>query len=90
MISFTVLGKPEPQGSARGFAYRGKDGKQHVAITSDNPKMKPWRQQVGWCALDAISRACNGGRIARKVPVRLTYRFSSNDRLAPKSGDGPP
>lgn len=74
-IAFTVLGRPEPQGSSKGFIYCGKDGKQRVAITSDNPQMKNWRQNVGWCALDAISRAANRGRIAREAPVRLTVSF---------------
>lgn len=69
-IAFTVLGKPEPQGSARAFLIKGK-----LRITSDNAKMKPWRQQVGWAALDACSRAAMPLPWPHKVPVRLTVLF---------------
>lgn len=49
-IAFTVLGHPEPQGSAKAFVVGGK-----ARITSDNAKMRPWRQQIGWEALRARS-----------------------------------
>lgn len=71
MISFTVLGTPEPQGSTRAFLVRGRP-----RITSDNPRMKPWRQQVGWEALRARAEAgYNEVYAGRHVPVRLTVDF---------------
>lgn len=41
MISFFVLGLPQPQGSAKAFVQNGR-----THITSDNPKMKSWRNDV--------------------------------------------
>ena len=76
-ISFTVLGKPQPQGSMKGFVIQGKDGKKPRAIlTSDNSKMKPYRQQVGWSALDARARAGYAGLFADKhVAVGVEFKF---------------
>ncbi len=51
-LSFTVIGKPEPQGSAR--AFMPKAGGRFPIVTSDNPKLKGWRKAVGFSALDAI------------------------------------
>lgn len=45
MLTFTVYGKPEPQGSTRAFVVKGRP-----IITSDNKKLKPWRQQVALTA----------------------------------------
>jgi Holliday junction resolvase RusA-like endonuclease len=67
-ISFTVLGHPEPQGSTRAFLMAGRP-----RVTSDNAKMKPWRQQVGWTAL----RARPGAQIfaAQHIPVKARFEF---------------
>ena len=46
VLQFTVLGKPQSQGSMKAFVIKGRP-----RLTSDNPAMKPWRQQVGWTAL---------------------------------------
>lgn len=46
-IIFTVPGIPQPQGSAR--AFMPKRGKFPV-VTSDNPKVKGWRQTVAQVA----------------------------------------
>lgn len=76
-ISFTVLGTPQPQGSMKGFVLPGKDGgKPRAILTSDNTKMKPYRQQVGWAALKARGDAGYGGLFAEKhVPVSLDMKF---------------
>ena len=76
-ITFTVLGRPQPQGSLKGFVLPGKDGKKPRAIlTSDNTKMKPFRQQVGWAALKARADAGHNGLFAEKhVPVRVEMKF---------------
>ena len=67
-IDFTVLGKPEPQGSIRAFMIGGKP-----RLTSANAKMKPWRQQVGMMALAA--RPTSDIWAGRHVPVRVHYIF---------------
>ena len=48
-FTFTVLGVPVPQGSMRGYVRGG-----HVAITSDNTKLRPWRDSVAWAAVEAM------------------------------------
>ena len=66
-ITFTVLGRPETQGSVKAFMIAGKP-----RLTSDNKKMKPWRQQVGWSALEARG----GAEMAmRGVPIVLGVTF---------------
>ena len=49
MLTFVVYGKPEPQGSTKAFIPRGW---KRPVITSDNKKMKPWRQQVAGTAIN--------------------------------------
>ena len=60
-MRFTVLGTPRPQGSMRGFVNRSKKtGKQFVSLTSDNPKLKPWRKTVAESALMARQPQIDG------------------------------
>lgn len=47
-LDFTVFGIAAPQGSMRAFMRKG--GKFPV-VTTDNAKMKPWRQEVTMTAL---------------------------------------
>lgn len=69
MIRFTVIGKPEPQGSARAF-YIKKLGR--AVITSDNAKLKPWRQQVSGMAMEAMK----GYQVqAAGTAIRVEARF---------------
>ena len=80
-IEFTVLGTPRPQGSMRAFI----DKAGHANMTSDNPKMKPWRQQIGWTALDARGKAGIYEPWGSDVPVRLTTWFVfARPKSAPK------
>jgi len=67
-ITFTVLGKPEPQGSIRAFMVGGR-----ARLTSDNAEMKPWRQQVGWEGLRV--RDNDTIPFGQHVPVRVEYNF---------------
>lgn len=70
-ISFTVLGRAEPQGSTKAFMVRGRP-----RITSANAKMKPYRQQVGLSALIARSEAGYKDVFAgRHVPVGVSLTF---------------
>lgn len=69
MISFTVFGKPQPQGSAKAFAVKGR-----AFVTDTNAKLRPWRQQISQTAWDEMARAglkC----LDRSVPVRMDIVF---------------
>jgi Holliday junction resolvase RusA-like endonuclease len=76
-IAFIVLGRPQPQGSMKGFVLPGKDGgKPRAILTSANTKMKPYRQQVGWAALDARAKAGHNGLFAEKqIAVSVEVKF---------------
>lgn len=71
MIAFTVYGKPQPQGSIRAFMPKGA---KHPVLTSDNAKLKPWRQQVSatvWAEMTNKKLRC----LDRSVAVRLSVIF---------------
>ncbi len=70
-VSFTVYGVPQPQGSTRAFLR--KDGGPPI-VTSDNPKLKPFRQELAWIALDAMQKA-GQQKAPRGVPVALSVAF---------------
>lgn len=55
-LQFEVPGIPQPQGSTRSFARGGK-----VITTSDNPKLRPWRDAVCWHARAALVAAPRAG-----------------------------
>ncbi len=71
MISFTVIGKPEPQGSTRAFVPKGW---KRAIITSANKNLKPWRQDVADMAILAMKEA-NQSLVVRPGAVRVTARF---------------
>lgn len=50
-LQFEVPGIPQPQGSTKSFQARGR-----VVTTSDNPKLRPWRDAVCWHARAALGR----------------------------------
>ena len=60
-----VAGIPIPQGSMRGFVRGG-----HVALTSDNPRLRSWRRDVTIAFAEARDGVCFVG------PVRLTVTFA--------------
>lgn len=64
MISFTVPGKPVPQGSMKAFV-RGS----RAYLTSDNPALKDWRAAVGFYALKAGAELIEG-------PIRVDVAFT--------------
>jgi len=64
-ITFEVFGTPQPQGSSRAFVIGGK-----ARITSANPKMKSFRQEVTREAL------AQGNSFAKHVPIRCTCLFT--------------
>jgi Holliday junction resolvase RusA-like endonuclease len=70
-IRFVVYGHPEPQGSTRAFIPKGWN---RAVITTDNTKLKPWRQQLSACAMKAC--ADHGGELITKPQaVRLIVCF---------------
>lgn len=66
-INFTVYGTPRPQGSTRAF---WKPGMQRAVITTDNKKLKPWRQQISDTAV-----SLNAQMFPRETPVEVTMNF---------------
>jgi Holliday junction resolvase RusA-like endonuclease len=44
-LAFSVAMTPQPQGSARAFVVKG-----HAVVTSDNKRLKDYRQAVAWSA----------------------------------------
>lgn len=79
MIIFTVYGTPVPQGSTKAFIPRGWN---RAVITTDNSKLKPWRQQVTETAL-----SMNAQMITGAVAIGLHFYFrkpkSASKRLYP-------
>ncbi|MGH9452334.1 MAG: RusA family crossover junction endodeoxyribonuclease [Terriglobia bacterium] len=73
-LSFTVYGHPEPQGSMRAFVPKGW---VRPVVTSANPKMKPWRQQIARTAAEELPRQNDGicDPVPRDTPVFLRLDF---------------
>lgn len=92
MITFTVTGQPEPQGSTKGFIVRNKNAfppptpeetkrvraRFRVAITSDNPSLVQWRQLVALTAQPHVTEVIAGG-----VHVGLDF-FLPKPKSAPR------
>ena len=71
MISFTVYGTPVPQGSMRAF-FNPKT--QRMQKWDSNKSLKPWRQQLTLCAIEAL-KAHGGEMIAKPAAVRIAVCF---------------
>lgn len=72
-LRFTVPGKPVPQGSMRAFLPRNCS---RPVVISDNQKLKPYRIEVGACAVEAISKI--SGKMPlypEKSPVQMRVTF---------------
>ena len=70
-ISFTVLGRPAPQGSLKAFISHGQ-----ARVKSDNAATMPWRQQVGWTALNARPTADVWAARHEAVSIAITFVFA--------------
>jgi crossover junction endodeoxyribonuclease RusA len=70
-FSFTVFGVAQPQGSTRAFIPRGWT---RAVITTDNAKLKPWRQELTQTAMVAM-RECGAQIAARGVPISISLSF---------------
>ena len=70
-IVFTVYATPTPQGSMKAFVRGGK-----ARLTSDNRKLKPYRQEVAGTALSTLEGLGIALPFAGKhVPVQASYTF---------------
>lgn len=70
-LSFTIFGVPQPQGSTRAFIPRGW---ARPVITTDNGKLKPWRQELSQTALIAMRET--GAKLAsREIPISIILTF---------------
>lgn len=86
VIEFTVYGTPRPQGSTRAFIPKGW---KRAIITTDNERLKPWRQEVSGAALSAQPEPCEIP-FAADVPLRLTMAFYfEKPKSAPKRRSEP-
>jgi Holliday junction resolvase RusA-like endonuclease len=70
-IAFTVYGTAIPQGSMRAF-FNQKT--QRMQKFDSNKNLKPWRQQLTLCAIEAL-KANGGEMIARPAAVRIAVCF---------------
>jgi len=66
-LTVEVYGIPESQGSVRGFVRGGR-----AILTSDNEKLRPWRESVTWAARDAIEAR---GWVQATGPVKVQVAF---------------
>lgn len=72
-LEFTVYGKAEPQGSTRAFIPKGWT---RAIITSDNPKLKSWRQELAKAAMVACCEAEKDEfPIHPRVPLQVALQF---------------
>lgn len=68
-LSFTVYGVPTPQGSMKAFVPKGS---RRAYLTTDNKKLKPWRQEVSGTAKVAMQGEPPANR---KIGVELYLDF---------------
>jgi crossover junction endodeoxyribonuclease RusA len=66
VITFTVIGHAQPQGSTKAFM---PNGARYPVVTSDNPNLKQWRQLVAHCAQQQAA----GGPMSGGVRVVLDF-----------------
>ncbi len=71
-LEFTVYGTPVSQGSMRAFIPKGWN---RAIITSDNPKLKSWRQDLSKSAMLACKLAKGPFPVDRKIPVQVVLWF---------------
>lgn len=69
-IAFEVPGEPQPQGSTKAFRHRHTG---RVMVTSDNARLRPWRDAVCWHARQALA---GRGALVGPVEVVVEFRFA--------------
>ena len=68
-VWFEVPGVPQPQGSTKAFRHRTTG---RVMVTSDNARLRPWRDAVCWHARQALA---GRGALVGPVAVAVEFRF---------------
>jgi crossover junction endodeoxyribonuclease RusA len=85
IISFWVAGEPQPKGSTKGWIIKGKNGgKDHVATTSNNPKLKTWELRIAHEAQAQVPKDFCDGESA--FDVSCVFEFAK-PKSYPKSFD---
>jgi Holliday junction resolvase RusA-like endonuclease len=84
VIEFVVLGTPRPQGSARPYTYKRKDGTTGARVDSDSKYLKGWRHDVAIAALAAMPMR---GRLL-DGPVRVVIHAFFDRPKRTKRADG--
>jgi crossover junction endodeoxyribonuclease RusA len=80
-ISFTVHGTPQPQGSTKAFIPKGWN---RAIITSDNKRLKPWRQDVAEQAIAAMLATAEP--VTREpIEVRVCFYFARPKSISKKT-----
>jgi len=69
MITFDVIGIPEPQGSMKSLGPRAG---RTILTHTNNSKLKPWRQELATAALHARP---DNWPLESTIALSLTYRF---------------
>lgn len=82
MLRLTIYGVPQPQGSIKAFMPKGC---KRPVLTSDNAKLKPWRQEVAQSALAEMARL-GLKPIARPRGVLLQIAFFFDKPASIKAG----
>jgi len=74
MITFTVFGHPEPQGSMKAFMPKGA---RFPVVTSANKKLIPWRQEIARTALNEMAKEREGLEepFGREIPICVRLDF---------------
>jgi Holliday junction resolvase RusA-like endonuclease len=73
VLNFTVYGRAQPQGSTRAFIPKGWS---RAIITSDNPRLKSWRQELARAAMAACCDAeMDEFPVTVRVPLQVALRF---------------
>jgi len=68
VLEFEVPGEPQPQGSHQPYTHNGR-----VWVTSDNRRLRPWRNAVCWHAREALGQY---PPLAGPVRVDLSFSFA--------------
>jgi len=90
-VEFFVPGLPATAGSKKGFGFKGKDGRIHVAMAPDNPRQKPWMSDVKLKAEEAFKIAPVRGPVRMELIFYFTRPKShygtgkNSDKLKPSS-----
>ena len=71
-ITFTVYGTPRPQGSLRAFIPKGW---KRPILTSDNTKLKPWRQEIAQTAQLKVRTSDTCWPLERGIAVTVRCEF---------------